>query len=186
MSRAVLAVLFFGLGAGDASACGGKDVIDGENAALVEQSRENVAAYFRLPVAQGTLDNGSGGDKVRLRAVGRPGNEREVSIEGVVFRHYVDPTKAAEIHRTGRLRAGTTHYVHGDDPKWYRIDYHDVLGIFFTLPRFTAKQVGVFELSVPIDFTLLPGTAVVELENGFLLIPGTPNETEIPIRIVGP
>ena len=106
---------------------------------------------------------------------GIPKEVKEVSPQGVIYRHYVG-TNMPIILETGQLKTGITPYVIMS-PGFSREVYEDLVGIFLTTPQTPPERVGL-PRNVDadyIDFTLYEGTPVVEIEKEILLIPGRPD-----------
>ena len=83
------------------------------------------------------------------------------------------------ILQTKQLKTGITPYVIMN-PGYSREVYQDLVGIFLTYPHTPPERVGLARNPNAdyIDFTLHPGTPVVEIEKEILLIPGRPDLPE--------
>ncbi len=106
---------------------------------------------------------------------GVPKFVKQVNPNGVVYRHYVGKHMDIVL-KTSQLKTGITPYVIMS-PGFSREVFEDLAGMFLTTPNTPPEKVGL-----PrdpnynyIDFTLYPGTPVLEIEPEILLIPGIPD-----------
>jgi hypothetical protein len=106
---------------------------------------------------------------------GIPSPVKVVNSNNVIYRHYIGSSMPI-ILQTSQLKTGITPYV-VMNPGYSREVYQDLVGIFLTTPNTPPERVGL--RSNPnadyIDFTLYPGTPVVQIEPEILLIPGRPD-----------
>lgn len=114
-------------------------------------------------------------EKSDLIISGIPKYLKQVNPSGVVYRHYTGSATDI-IVQTGQLKTGITPYVI-INPGFSREVYEDLVGIFLTTPQTPPEKVGLPRNPNAdyVDFTLYPGTPVVEIEKEILLIPGRPD-----------
>lgn len=92
---------------------------------------------------------------------------------GEVFRHYVaDMAALNSILQSTELRAGNRPYLEGGGESV--VVFKDLTGIFLTTPEYNSHFVDAAS-SLYVDFTLPPGTKVLELREGISLLPGPPS-----------
>ena len=96
-----------------------------------------------------------------------------------VFRHFSQIENIEKIKQEQRLVAGNLPYItrgKGTD----RVSYVNLTGVFFTTSQFAPNNIGVEKNSSTsyIDFTLPPGTEIIELEDGVFLVPGPSKKPE--------
>jgi hypothetical protein len=106
---------------------------------------------------------------------GIPSHVNVVNSNNVVYRHYIGSSMPI-ILETSQLKTGITPYVIMN-PGYSREVYQDLVGIFLTTPNTPPEKVGLRNNPNAdyIDFTLYPGTPVVQIEPEILLIPGRPD-----------
>lgn len=117
-------------------------------------------------------------ERADLIISGIPKNVKQVNPTGVMYRHYIGSNMPI-ILQTKQLKTGITPYVIMN-PGYSREVYQDLVGIFLTYPHTPPERVGLARNPNAdyIDFTLHPGTPVVEIEKEILLIPGRPDLPE--------
>ena len=106
---------------------------------------------------------------------GIPSYVKVINSRNVVYRHYIGSSMPI-ILETSQLKTGITPYVIMN-PGYSREVYQDLVGIFLTTPNTPPEKVGLRNNPNAdyIDFTLYPGTPVVQIEPEILLIPGRPD-----------
>ena len=65
--------------------------------------------------------------------------------------------------------------------------YHDLVGAFVTLPKFTPLHAGVPDSRFYVDFRFYAGTGLLRLsprDGRYFMAPGIPRKSQIPIRII--
>src|SRR5690606_18454856 len=114
-------------------------------------------------------------EKSSLIISGIPNFVKQVNPAGVVYRHYTGNATDI-IVQTGQLKTGITPYVI-INPGFSREVYEDLVGMFLTTPQTPPEKVGLHRNPNAdyVDFTLFPGTSVVEIQKEILLIPGRPD-----------
>jgi len=141
---------------------------------LVLQSKKNLVYLESIPYAFTDLHVNN---RIVIRGLPKAGAEARFaprvleSTEALKleFRHYTTPEGFEKIQTRKRLVAGPVPYVNSP------YVYPDVTGVFLTTKDFKAEAVGLDSKihSKWIDFHLPEGTAVVWLEPGIYVIPGT-------------
>ncbi len=108
-----------------------------------------------------------------------------------IFRHWTEAKRTLRsIVRTGVLRAGDatfTRYLGGGHCRIVGY-YHELEGVFFTLPMYSAANSAVMndsEVVHYVDFKLLAGIAALEVYGDWVLLIPAPPGTKIPVQIVG-
>lgn len=92
---------------------------------------------------------------------------------GEVFRHYVgDLTALNAVVQSSELRSGNRPYLEGGGNSIFV--FKDLTGIFLTTPSHSSHFVDAGS-SLYVDFSLPPGTKVLELRDGITLLPGPPS-----------
>jgi hypothetical protein len=126
----------------------------------------------------------SAGDRIRITYTGTPNVVTLVeNPENIVFCHYRDRKGIQTILATSRIIAGPTPYVNSHH-RWLRETYQDMQGIFLTTTDYKPLDVGVADTD-KVLIKLPPGTGVLEFEPGIYMIPGKPEELNIPVSIMG-
>jgi hypothetical protein len=111
-------------------------------------------------------------ERSSLITEGIPAFMKVINPQGVVFRHYIGSNMPI-ILESSQLKTGITPYVIVS-PGYSKEIFETLVGIFLTTPQTPPEKVGLMRNPNAdyIDFTLFPGTPVVQLEKEILLIPG--------------
>lgn len=111
-----------------------------------------------------------GDNCLRITINGLPEEAQFRPYQGEIFRHYVKRQEhQIAIIQQELLIGGLLPYVQISPGS--RTSYPDMTGIFFTLPEYSRKEIGVPYSQYYIDFELSADINIIKLENGIYLLP---------------